>query len=160
MLKKIDKKIEEYVTYKVSEYLANNNWEIISCNPPGSHGGICLLDEDRSKGGIIPDIIAKKGEYILIVESKPFFDSGVLGDINKLEKMNYNHVTNLAQRLCLDNNWLAKWKNYVQKAISLKTIKQTEISKIPKSYIIFVAGEESNEIDIIIGDAAIVKNLV
>jgi len=159
MLSKIDKKIEEYVTYKVAEYLDNNNWKIISCNPPGSHGGICLLDINRSKGGIVPDIIARRKDYILIIESKPFYSAGVLKDVNKLDGINMNHISNLAQRLGVSNKWLENWQYYVQKAVAIKEIKQEEIEKIPKSYIIFVANEKSENIQIIIGKQALIRKL-
>jgi len=159
MLRKIDKKIEEYVTYKVTEYLDNDNWKIISCNPPGSHGGICLLDKNRSKGGIVPDIIARRKDYILIVESKPFYSAGVLKDIKKLDGINTNHISNLTQRLGFSDKWLENWQNYVQKAIAIKKIEQEEIDKIPKSYIIFVANEKGENIQIIIGEQAIIKKL-
>jgi hypothetical protein len=160
MPNKIDKKIEGYVTYKVGDYLADNGWEIISCNPPGSHGGICLLDQDRSKGGVIPDIIAKKGNYILIIESKPNFASGVTSDIFKLEEINDNHIANLAERLDLDNNWLGKWKDYVQRGIAVKQIDKIEIKYIPESFIIFMANEKNEKVDVIIGSLANIKKLV
>lgn len=160
VLKQTNKKIEEYVTYKTAEYLSDNKWEIISCNPPGSHGGLCLLDKDRSKGGIVPDIIAKKGNNIIIIEAKPFFNSGVARDIDKLETINYNHILNLAQRLKLSDDWLINWQNYVQKAVALKTIEANEIIKISRSYIIFIVNEVSEKIKIIIGNAAVIKKLI
>ena len=154
------KKIEEYITYKIADYLADNKWEIISCNPPGSHGGICLLDKDRSKGGIIPDIIAKKGNYVLIIESKPNFVTGITEDILKLEEINVNHITNLAERVGFDSSWLEKWEDYIQKAVALKQIEQAEIQLVPKSFLIFIANETNEKIDIIIGDLANIKKLV
>lgn len=156
----IDQKIEEYVTYKVADYLSHNDWGIISCNPPGGHGGICLLDKDRSKGGIVPDIIAKKENYILVIESKPFFSSGVSNDIAKLEGLTHNHVANLAQRLNLGNKWLKKWQFYLQKAVAVKTIKNEEVDKVPSSYIIFVTNDISGKIQTIIKDSSIIKKLI
>lgn len=160
MAKKIDKKIEGYITYKIADYLADNKWEIISCNPPGSHGGICLLDKDRSKGGIIPDIIAKKGNYVLIIESKPNFVTGITEDILKLEEINGNHITNLAERVGFDSSWLEKWEDYIQKAVALKQIEQAEIQLVTKSFLIFIANETNEKVDIIIGDLANIKKLV
>jgi len=159
MVSRIDKKIEEYVTYKTAEYLDNNKWKIISCNPPGGHGGICLLDKSRSKGGIVPDIIARKEDYILIIESKPFFISGVLKDVEKLEQINENHIFNLAQRLGVNDKWLENWQKYVQRAIAIKEIKEKEVDKIPTSYIVFLANEEGEDVKVIIGNQAIVKRL-
>lgn len=159
MINRLDKKIEEYVSYKVAEYLDNNKWKIISCNPPGGHGGICLLDKNRSKGGIVPDIIAGKGDYILIIESKPFFSSGVLKDVEKLESINENHIFNLAQRLGASDRWLENWQDYVQKAVAIKEIKQNEADKIPRNYIIFLANEKNENIKTIIGNQSIIKKL-
>jgi Holliday junction resolvase len=69
---------EERVTINILEWLENNGWQIVCYDFPQSGTGILLHpNEDnkteKNKGGIIPDIIAVKGNVALFCENKDRF---------------------------------------------------------------------------------------
>lgn len=69
---------EERVTINLLNWLEENGWKIVCYDFPQSGTGILLHpnDTDRSeknKGGIIPDIIAVKGNLALFFENKDRF---------------------------------------------------------------------------------------
>lgn len=68
---------EEKVTKAILSYLIENEWEIISFDFPQSGTGILLQPDDsyleKSKGAIIPDIVAAKNKICLFFENKDKF---------------------------------------------------------------------------------------
>ncbi|MCG8902794.1 hypothetical protein G1K97_13230 [Tenacibaculum finnmarkense] len=69
---------EENVTKNILKWLQKNNWEIICFDFPQSGTGVLLhLNNtnrtEKSKGGIIPDIIAVKNGVAVFFENKDKF---------------------------------------------------------------------------------------
>jgi len=70
---------EEQVTEVAEEYLEGKGWTMFAVDYPTSGSGLRLHPNDREdgtkhSGSIVPDIVAYRGETLLIVESKPYFD--------------------------------------------------------------------------------------
>ncbi len=91
---------EERVTINILDWLENNGWQIICFDFPQSGTGVLLHPNkkkrtEKNKGGIIPDIIAVKGEIALFFENK---DRYYQPDFDKLYeikiKNNYSDALN------------------------------------------------------------------
>jgi len=126
---------EGLLAFRIRDFLIKNGYEIRSFNPPGSQGGIVLLDKYRGRGSIKPDVIALKNKKVILVEVKPKFGQK---DIKKLNSLNKNHIENLASKLRLSSSWIASYKKYLIKAICIKTNKK-EIDRlpIPEDFLVF-----------------------
>lgn len=79
---------EADITSAVEAYLRSHGWGILSIHYPGAHGGIGFRPVQREgldgQGEIIPDIVARYGDIVLFVESKPEFHDGDLQKIQQL----------------------------------------------------------------------------
>ncbi|MFD1615457.1 hypothetical protein [Gelatiniphilus marinus] len=69
---------EERVTISIMSWLEENDWQIICYDFPQSGTGVLLHPNgdnrtEKNKGGIIPDIIAVKGNVALFFENKDRF---------------------------------------------------------------------------------------
>jgi hypothetical protein len=77
---------EEKVTILILKWLQKHDWKIISYDFPQSGTGMLLhknavLRHQKNKGGIIPDIIAKKSNVVVYFENKDrYFED----DFNKI----------------------------------------------------------------------------
>lgn len=76
---------EQEVTLTVAKYLDLKGWEILSLNNPFSGKAIWIKPKGgfRGKGTLIPDIIAKKNNNYIVVES---YEKLKIKDIPKLTK--------------------------------------------------------------------------
>lgn len=80
---------EEQVTKRIIVWLQNNGWEILSYDFPQSGTGISLRPEkegyqSKNLDSVIPDIIAKKGNKLLLFENKNRFH---LSDLLKIQNL-------------------------------------------------------------------------
>ena len=80
---------EEKVTISILKWLEKNDWEIISYDFPQSGTGILLHKNSisghhKNKGGIIPDIIAKKSNTVVYFENK---DRYYADDFTKIQDL-------------------------------------------------------------------------
>lgn len=77
---------EEFITKAIMAFLKTRGYRIISFDFPQSGTGIMLHpDGPRDKNsGIIPDIIASKGELMIVMENKPRY---CRGDFHKLHDL-------------------------------------------------------------------------
>lgn len=78
---------EEQITKTLLKWLNNQGWEIVCFDFPQSGTGYVLhpTEENRTtknKGGIIPDIVAVKGDVCVFFENKDRF---VMGDFEKVD---------------------------------------------------------------------------
>lgn len=70
---------EEFITKCTLSFLRARRWRVLAFDYPQSGTGVSLQPEDRSDdssknlGVIIPDVVAVKGQTLLILESKPAF---------------------------------------------------------------------------------------
>ena len=78
---------EEEITKSIVTFLKKNGWKILSFDYPQSGSGIYLSPNCKSKktkevlGAIVPDVVAKKENQILIFENKPRISNS---DVEKL----------------------------------------------------------------------------
>ena len=80
---------EEEITKKLLKWLAQNGWEIICFDFPQSGTGRQLHPNDRSsktKGIIIPDIVALKNKIVIDFENKDRFVYSDFEKVNELRK--------------------------------------------------------------------------
>ena len=80
---------EEKVTISILKWLEKNDWKIISYDFPQSGTGILLHKnsfsrDQKNKGGIIPDVIAKKSNVVVYFENK---DRYYQDDFTKIEDL-------------------------------------------------------------------------
>lgn len=80
---------EEKVTISILKWLEKNDWKIISYDFPQSGTGILIHKNSfsrnhKNKGGIIPDIIAKKSDVVVYFENK---DRYYEDDFTKIEDL-------------------------------------------------------------------------
>lgn len=80
---------EEKVTISILKWLEKNDWQIICYDFPQSGTGILLHKNSfsghhKNKGGIIPDIIAKKSNKVVYFENK---DRYYADDFTKIEDL-------------------------------------------------------------------------
>ena len=80
---------EEKVTISILKWLEKNDWKIICYDFPQSGTGILLHKNSfsghhKNKGGIIPDIIAKKSNKVVYFENK---DRYYADDFTKIEDL-------------------------------------------------------------------------
>jgi hypothetical protein len=70
---------EEFITKAILAHLSRKGWRILAFDYPQSGTGISLQPDDRpdyhskNLGMVTPDVIAMKGEILLILENKPVF---------------------------------------------------------------------------------------
>lgn len=74
---------EREVTLGLKNYLSQRDWQILSVHFPGAQGGLSISVNGKSRGWV-PDLIARKNDVVLTVESKTTYSSG---DVEKLNKM-------------------------------------------------------------------------
>jgi hypothetical protein len=126
---------EEEVTRKLYDFLRAKGWEMLSYGVPRGMKARIIHDIDssfRSKDSIIPDIIAKKENVLLVIESKPEFS---LEDITKLKNMTDGHLKYMKQIFGLSN-----MENLVvQKAVGFNRFKlNQDLHQVPNDFIIFL----------------------
>lgn len=94
---------EQEVTLSVEKFLINNGWIILSLNNPFSGKSVWIKPKGgfRGKGTLIPDIIAKKNNLYLIVES---YEKLKIKDIPKLEKYSTPEYLNSIKEIFENNN--------------------------------------------------------
>lgn len=77
---------EEEITNSIVRFLKSNGWDVFAFDFPQSGTGISLKEngsnKEKNRGSINPDIIATKGDILLIMENKPNFFKK---DIEKLQ---------------------------------------------------------------------------
>ncbi|HIE52517.1 MAG TPA: hypothetical protein EYP85_12225 [Armatimonadetes bacterium] len=80
--------LEGTITKMVWKYLQGEGWEIIGIHYPGATGGLYFhhyaRNEKGARGAFIVDIVAKKEQFVLFIESKVRYDAK---DIEKLETL-------------------------------------------------------------------------
>lgn len=102
---------EYQVTYACKEWLLTNQWDVIAYNPPGSQGTFTIPNPGKSgsfrgqSGSESPDIVAVRGNYVLVVEAKPKKDSS---DIQKLRALmddsaKMDIFDELVRKVCIAN---------------------------------------------------------
>lgn len=100
---------EEKVTVSILKWLEKNEWEIISYDFPQSGTGILLHKNktsniQKNKGGIIPDIIARKANTVLFFENKDRFFKD---DFIKIQNLRTNNeYTNSISKILGPLNYL------------------------------------------------------
>ncbi len=89
----------------------------------------------RAKDSIIPDIIAKKENVLLVIESKPQFSHE---DITKLKNMTNGHLKYMKQIFGLFN-----MENLVvQKAVGFNQFRvNKDLQQVPNDFIIFLVND-------------------
>ena len=95
---------EEQTTIAIIDWLEANDWKIICFDFPQSGTGLMLhpnsniSQNEKNKGGIIPDIIAVKSSEAVFFENK---DRYVKSDFDKLKeiKLSGNYSDNLDELL-------------------------------------------------------------
>ena len=89
---------EEKVTISILKWLDNKKWDIVCYDFPQSGTGILLqknsfLGLNKNKGGIIPDIMAKKSDVVVYFENKDRYYAGDFTKIKDLkEKCEYSEA--------------------------------------------------------------------
>ena len=129
---------EEEITRRLYDFLHTKEWEILSYAVPRGMRARVIHDLDsgfRGKNSIIPDIIARKENVLLVTENKPRF---TVGDIIKLENMTPGHVKYMKRIFGLFNiEGLI-----VQKALGLNQFNvDKDLQQVPKDFIIFVVDD-------------------
>ncbi|MGL4669636.1 MAG: hypothetical protein ACRCVG_03430 [Methanobacteriaceae archaeon] len=98
---------EEFITKTIIRYLEKFKWNIFSFDYPQSGTGFLIHPNERNtknKESIIPDIIANKNNYCIIMENKSYFQ---IDDFLKLYNLknsrNYsNDLNKLMKNLEVD----------------------------------------------------------
>lgn len=82
---------EQEVTLAVEKYLKQNNWAILSLNNPFAGKSIWVKPKGgfRGKGTLIPDIIANKDNFYMIVEAYEKLKIKDIEKLNKYSKLEY-----------------------------------------------------------------------
>lgn len=129
---------EEEVTRRLYDFLRMKRWEILSYAVPRGMKARVIHDSNlgfRGKNSIIPDIIARKENVLLVTENKLRF---TVGDIIKLENMTPGHVKYMKRIFGLFNiEGLI-----VQKALGLNQFNvNKDLQQVPKDFIIFVVDD-------------------
>lgn len=129
---------EEEVTRRLHDFLHMKRWEILSYAVPRGMKARIIHDSNsgfRGKNSIIPDIIARKENVLLVTENKPRF---TVGDITKLENMTLGHVKYMKRIFGLFNIE----DLIVQKALGLNQFNvNKDLQHVPKDFIIFVVDD-------------------
>jgi hypothetical protein len=126
---------EQEVTLAVDKFLKKNNWEILSLNNPFSGKSVWIKPKGgfRGKGTLIPDIIARKDNLYLIVES---YERLKIKDISKLEKYSTSKYLDSIKEIFEDNNLsIVKIMAYPE------PIKEHEY---PDDFVVFGVNEDSS----------------
>lgn len=71
---------EEQVTEAIENHLKKAGWTMFAVDYPTSGSGLRLHPNDREAGtkhggSIVPDVVAYRKSTVLVVESKPYFDT-------------------------------------------------------------------------------------
>ena len=65
---------EEDVTRLLALHLSRSGWKVITTHHPGAQGGVYVLRDPRpkppTKGAVVLDLVAKRGQVYLLVECK------------------------------------------------------------------------------------------
>ena len=130
---------EEEVTRRLYDFLRMKRWKILSYAVPRGMKARVIHDPNsgfRGKNSIIPDIIARKNNVLLVTENKPRF---TVGDIIKLENMTSGHVKYMKRIFGLLNiEGLI-----VQKALGLNQFNLYEdLQHVPTDFMIFVVDDQ------------------
>jgi len=80
---------EERVTEAVEAHLSASGWTIFAVDYPTSGSGLRIHPNERRAGSkhagsVVPDIVAYRGETLLVVENKPYVDPA---DVRKLSRI-------------------------------------------------------------------------
>lgn len=97
---------ESEITICLYNWLTQKGWSVISVHYPGAtSSGFAIKKKNAPgkgiKGSVIPDIVAEKGIYKLIAETRPHFNGAML---KKVEKTIYckNYEESLTQVLNIE----------------------------------------------------------
>ena len=124
---------EEQITKRLVKYLEKSNWEILSCSTPQGMRARIIHDlnkRTRSKGSIIPDIIARKGNIFLLVENKPKLSKK---DILKLQKLTPGHVRYIKKIYKCDSENI-----HVERAVGVGSFNLDDIATVPNNITVFL----------------------
>ena len=96
---------EEQLTKAILNWLGEHSWEVVSFDFPQSGTGSILHPDNRAeqtknKNSIIPDIVAIRGENVVLFENKDRF---VLADIEKVKNIKTSHIYDNAIKKLLNN---------------------------------------------------------
>lgn len=96
---------EEGVTDRVCDWL-DRDWHIVARHFPGSHGGLYFHTSGRgqsgSRGSIIPDIVARRDDFVLFSEAKVRY---TIADVRKmLRLLSPAYRASIHERLGLDGH--------------------------------------------------------
>jgi len=135
---------EADVTRNLKKFLSARNWTILSVHYPGSQAGMYIHSSKRAergaKGSIILDLVARKGIFLLLIESKSVFDQDdVLKLVTLTELPDYfpdlEHKLELKQ--CPNSKLL--------RGIAIHKI-DIETAKVQSDFFVFRVGKESIEV--------------
>jgi len=126
---------EEEITRALYDFLRAKKWEILSYGVPRGMKARVVHDPDsgfRSKDSIIPDIIARRENVLLVMENKSRL---AVRDVIKLQKMTLGHV-----RYMKEIFKLSEIENVViQRALGLSEFSlDRDSQRIPEDFIIFI----------------------
>lgn len=136
---------EEQLTITLLDFLESKGWEIISFDFPGSGTGRVLhptsiSNPSKTKGGIIPDIVAIKNGVCLFFENKDHYFQQDFQKQNSLKTdISYkNAITNLTKGKSVSKYYFGIGLPYNQ------SIKIKEADKLLVDFIVSVQSEEIN----------------
>ena len=103
------------VAFAIKEWLIEHDWTVIAFNPPGSQGTFSIPNPSKDPhykgqtGTEAPDIIAIKGNHLLIAECKDYRTPGILSDVEKLSRLISNKqrmqlLYTILQKACSAND--------------------------------------------------------
>lgn len=103
------------VAFAIKEWLIEHDWNVIAFNPPGSQGTFSIPNPSKDplyKGQIgteAPDIIAIKGDHLLITECKDYRKPRILSDVEKLSRLISNKermrlLYTILKKACIAND--------------------------------------------------------
>mgnify|MGYP000341886277 CR=1 FL=1 len=122
---------EQEVTRLLKEHLEKEGWKILSVNYPRGQGGLSISNGKKER--IVPDLVAKKNDIVLITECKPKFS---YQDVEKLNKLfgTPRLLKNLRKKLKLSPSVK------LQKAIGVNSINFTK-DDVPSDFVTFLVKE-------------------
>lgn len=130
---------EADVTRVLKDFLSSHSWVILSIHYPGSQVGMYIHSETRAekgaKGSIVLDLVARKDEIFLLVESKTTFSQKDVWKLITLTEYPY-YSSDLKRKLNL-----TRYKNpRLLRAVAVHNVKP-ENAKIPANFLLFKIAE-------------------
>jgi len=123
---------ERDVTRLLKNFLEKKNWEILSVHYPGSQAGVFIVLNEKPRRTIVPDIIAMKGNTILIVECKLKFSKQDVKKLNEVFK-DSNNLTKISKKLGIKRSIEISF----QKALAFHNKRNFDIKKL-SDFIVFI----------------------